>query len=208
MASREDQLQDKCRILATCVGDLVGNMLAASCRDRNANMYGARPNFDKKPVVGDLVLCATSGRIQYHDWVIGWVKEIHESHEFLIREIGSNRLCRISNERFYVIEGLSELKKLEGDQYRFYIKVVTAMSKYGDGWRLFSNIKFHEDQVTVSLREKLNGLQRDKVQVPFEITFKWHPKMTYKKIALILEENGWFTKPFEYVEEQNGHSNS
>lgn len=206
ISRREDQLQDKCRILSTCVSDLVGNMIVTHWRE-SGNNYGARPNFNRPFIIGDLVLCSTSGGRQYHDWIVGWVKEIHSSNECLIREIGSDRLCKVSNEQFYIIEGLSDLEKLEGDQYKFYRKVVTAINKYGDDWRRFSDIKFNEDQVTVSLREKFNGLQRNKVQVPFEITFKWNPKMTYKKIATILEENGWFTKPFEYVEEQNGNPN-
>ena len=110
-------MNDKERILMTIIRELKSTMLCA--RDPRTGLGDFKNGFGKDgeyvhfegtslgppPEVGSLVVC-DSGYL--HDYTIGFVEEVLGYAECMIREIGTDRLCRVSNESFSKIVGLRE----------------------------------------------------------------------------------------------------
>lgn len=146
---------------------------------------------------GDLVMCQTSG---IHAFTIGYVvdKFNHDWQGCRIREIGSERLCNMSNESYIAIRGLDEPWSWEGPRYVFYRKVGKAFRKLDD-WYRYGGMKFNDDgTVTITIREKFGGMVRgDQESVPFDVTMAWTPKMRIKHIIQSLKDGGVGTRKFE-----------
>lgn len=185
-------MDDKTRILSSLVADLVSSMI----------MCGYRPkpgSFDVGPAIGDvrtgdLVVCATSGS---HDWTVAFVHEVYSQHEVMLREIGTDRLCRMGNERFYPIINLRPDDLLEKDQRQFYEKLRKAFRRYGDDWHLYAGLRFEGKTVHVSVRERYGGFVLDKESVPYILSFSWNKRISVKRIAQTMREMGWMEREFE-----------
>lgn len=127
------------------------------------------------PKVNDLLVCATSG---IHNYTVGFCHEVYNPHEIMIREIGTNKLCKIHNEMFYIIHGLYQQDLWEGIKYDFFRKVVRTISKYGDGWNLYHSLEFIDDQfANVHFREKWTNV------IKFTTKIQWNRKrLSMKKL--------------------------
>ncbi len=147
---------------------------------------------------GDLVICNTSG---VHDFTIAWMVEKLAYSEFLLREIGSERTCRMSNESVWIIRGLTEPWTWEGDKYQFYKKVWNAFWKAGDDWYRFGGLAFNENNDAVmTVREKFGGalsLSSGEESVPFTVTMPWSKRTSVKAITAALIAGGVGTRKFE-----------
>lgn len=199
---------DKARILQYINGELITALLKFNQQ--------VKIDLGKKPKKGDVVYCVTSS-FQNHDWVIsifeGYKSEnggAWGSSEFILREIGSNRICNMSNESLYVIDGLDPIRMLEGDKHQLYLKIRKTFSRHGDEWHLFGGIDFNDEkqEVTITVRERYGGFMpktidgKDFVSTPYQITLqvpKWGKRLSMKKIAVAMQEQGWLKKDFPLI---------
>ena len=90
---------------------------------------------------GDLILGITNAT---HDWAIGFVHAIYDQNHLVIREIGTNRTCEVSNESFVIIRGMRDDELLDGDRHVFRRKVIKAF-KWGDEMHRFNGLEFTDD---------------------------------------------------------------
>lgn len=162
-------------------------------------------SFDKIQI-GDLVLCTSSG---IHDWTVGFVHEILNSswHELMIREIGSGRLCKVGNEGFVPIRGMTAEQLWSDVQYEFCKKVKKAFAKLDEYSRRFGGMSYAGKTVAIYVRERYNGMLRlsgtGKMSVPFKIEIQWDKKMSIKKILELLQAGGYETRKFDEVDDPN-----
>lgn len=129
---------------------------------------------------GDLVLAVSSG---LHDYTVGYVMDRNSDSEMVIREIGSEKTCNISNEMFYKIDKdlLSDTVLLEGVEYKTYIKVSKAISNAGGYSQKFHSITFNDDVCTVNLRKMFTN------EILKSFSFKYNSKTTIKEIETKME---------------------
>lgn len=150
---------------------------------------------DRDIEVGDLVMGQTS---QVFDFKVGFVHQIYNQNHIVVREIGSNKTCDFSNERFLRIIGLSEIDTLEGDKYLFYLKVLKAFRKADEVMYLFNGIHFLDNNlVEISIRQRYGYIDGS---IPFSFVIKWNKRMSIKRIIEAMRENGYGTRLFDKVE--------
>lgn len=191
-------MTDKERILMTILNRMHYTQILCLFGIREAqfadgdNQYVHFGGYDDRPVQpGDLVLCNTTG---IHDWKIGWVHEI-SGDIHTIREIGSDRLCNISNETFTRIAGLDPSDVLEGDEYSFREKVIKAFRRGDEYMYRFGGVDFLPDKVArVWVREAHGGFGRP--SKPFSFEMRWNKKTTIAGILRAMIENGYGTRKF------------
>lgn len=154
----------------------------------------------RAPLPGDLVIAMTSGPNEYS---LGWWVEplLDGLGGGLIREIGSTRTCRYSNEQFTPIVGLSPVQRLEGSRYQVYLKVQQAFRKGGEYTYRFGGIDFDGDNAMetkgtmhVTVREAFGGLNNP--SEPFKVTIPWTKRTSVKAILAALRAGGYGTKSF------------
>jgi len=134
---------------------------------------------------GDLVLAITSGT---HDFSIGYVTRIISESEMIIREIGSNKTCRIGNEMFYKIdlEKLDSDMLLEGLQYDIYIKVKKAINKATEYYTRYHSIEFVEGLFKCCKFHLRKAFSNNIIK---SFTFKYSSKTTIKEIVELIKNN-------------------
>jgi hypothetical protein len=149
----------------------------------------------KDPQKGDLVLCEA---MSIDDWSVGFVHMVISNHECIIREIGSDRLCRVSNEGFSPIIGMSSIDLLEGAQYGFYQKVLKAFRKGDEFLYCFGGIDFDGEDAIIWVRERYGGIIRfrEHGSAPFSIRMRWSDKTTIKAILQAMRDGGYGTREF------------
>jgi hypothetical protein len=178
------------------VGELKRERRLRSMGDPDSRMWASADN----PKPGDLVIATTSGMFHTHPWVVGWyVENLRSGWGFggVIRELGGDRLCNISNESFYVVKNVNpnDPQLLYGVQYKFYLKVRKAFAKADHYWYVFHRIAFPEPRLArISIRKKWQGAKPFTVDVPFK------SKTTIKFIKETLESGGLGTREFEAEE--------
>ena len=150
---------------------------------------------DEELKPGELVMCQT-GNIS--DWKIGFVVRRIEYGRCLIREIGSDRTCDYSNERFIPIRGLSPTELLEGDDYQFYLKVLKAFDRGDEFWHRFGGVDITGRHATILVRERYGGIKYKSGTKPFPIEMDWTPKTTIKAILEAMREGGYGAKEKEF----------
>lgn len=143
--------------------------------------------------IGDLVLAVTGKIHELQDFTIGYVVEINNEHDMTLREIGSNRICNISNELFYKIPIDLLIDKnylLEGEKYKIYEKVLKAISKCDD---YFHSIDFEDDLCIVRTRKAFSR------EVKNEYKFKYDSSTTVEEIVNLIKESrkNNFVKKFD-----------
>ena len=194
-------MNDKERILMTVLERLsltqtlcLRGDTEAKFREADGHEYAHFGAYDDRKVQkGDLVLCVTTS---VHDWKIGWVHEVVDFNTCVIREIGSDRLCNVYNERFQRIVGVHESLLLEGEQYAFQQKVFKAFHKGDEYLYRFGGVDFLPDNVArIWIREVFGGIAEP--SKPFSFEMKWSKRTSVKKILEAMRENGYGTKRFE-----------
>lgn len=125
-------MNDKDRILTTLVDELASSRLLGRQADGLAGAHGiiadhngfVRAQFLSdylvRPKPGDIVRCLTS---RDHSWKISRFVEDHggaSGGHYLLREIGSQRLCRIGNESLETLVGVHPHLLYEGHQHRVH----------------------------------------------------------------------------------------
>lgn len=202
-------LTDRERILTTLVSALATTSLLRPqafgqwSSEPFKDQYGDYVHFApwRKPVAGDLVRAKTGGTSR---WSLSfYVEPLGDGlGGALVREIGSERTCRYSNEEFEPVVGLSPTQLLEGDRYQVYLKVIKAFNKLHHFIHRFGGVSFPQDQpgtVTVWVREYHGGILRlggSRQSQPYSIAFPWTPTMTIKAIRQALLDGGFGTKTF------------
>lgn len=165
----------------------------------------------RKPVAGDLVIGKTGG---VDRWKVAFY--VHPLGGGLggamLREIGTSRLCEMSNESFEVIVGLTPDQLLEGDRYQVSLRVRAAFARLKDSahgyTHRFGGVDFpalNPDgtdpmTATVWVREVWGGTLRlggRKTSLPYQIPLSWTPKMSVKAIVAAMLEGGYGTRQFE-----------
>ena len=147
---------------------------------------------------GMLVMCMTSRNI--HDWTVGILYEkIYDG--WAIKEIGSDRICNVTNEAFIPIEGMSEISLLTGDNFKFYQKVLKVFRKSNLFNYRFGGIEIIEKRKwKIFIREAFGGiglLEKNEESVPFFCIVEWNKKTAIKFILQKMIEAGYGTKKFE-----------
>ena len=203
------KMTDKERILMNLVGDLISAQIMRFITDGQNERHGPldydlkiksglRKDHIKK---GDLVYCTTSGRFNAHPWVVAWVEEVTNPNggELLLREIGSNRLCKMGNEGFYVLDFSARPVQyyLEGERHKLYHKIRKAFERHGDYSHVFGGMAFDDENsiVTVTVRQR-HGFDT----VPYDIQLKlpkWGKRVSIKKLAEMMEAEGWNKREFD-----------
>lgn len=152
--------------------------------------------YDDRPVEkGDLVMAQTGS---VGDWKIGWVHQVISFDTCVIREIGSDRLCNYSNERFVRIVGMEPSLLLEGEEYIFEQKVKAAFHKGDKYIYRFGGVDFKENNVAeIWIREVFGGFNPKNPSKPFSFTMKWTKRTTVKKILETMYAHGYGTREFE-----------
>jgi hypothetical protein len=157
---------------------------------------------DEKLKSGMLVLCMTGRSI--HNWTVGFLVEKMANTSlggWVVREIGTNRLCNVYNESFLPIMGLSKIDLLEGDDYDFYQKVLKSFKRGGEYFYRFGGIEIIEKRKwKIYIRELFGGISIDhekEESVPFYCIVKWNKKTSIKYILQKMREVGYGTKKFE-----------
>lgn len=152
---------------------------------------------DRKVQAGDLVMAFTG---PVSDWKIAWVDQVISDNECVLREIGSHRLCRWSNEQFKRIVGLDSSLLLEGDQYQFQIKVMRVFRKEDQYWYRFGGIDFLPNQIArIWIREAFGGIRNP--SKPFSFEMPWNKRISLKKITEAMYANGYGTRKFELIDQ-------
>lgn len=208
-------MTDKERILMTLISELRTTSVLARPGPANWSSEGFRdihggssyyvhfaPWLQKELKPGMLVICDTS---MVSDWQISYlVQPLDEygTHYWLLREIGTSRLCRMSNESFTPIIGMRREDLWEGCEYLFSLKVKKAFNKENSWFARYGGIDFHEGRrATVWVREAFGGLSKPSKPYPVEIA--WTPHMTIKRISAIMHEAGFPERRFELIEQSN-----
>lgn len=172
-----------------------------------SNMYGLQLNAAKwgsehfkdmvhfapwdTPRPGDLVLGLTGSTSK---WKIGiYISSMPDGA--LIRDIGTKDTCNYTNEMFIPIKGLSPTCCLEGEKYKFYIKVLKAFHKGGLYLYRFGGIIFDGKKVTISIREAFGRIKY--ASKPFDIEMTWDKKTSIKKILETMRKGGYGTYIFQ-----------
>ncbi|MFC8685979.1 hypothetical protein [Brevibacillus porteri] len=187
---------DKERILANIL-----DCIARSCitmpyaeRYKNSDKYGAYLGWfesDDSIKIGDLVMCATIRDTKYK---FGYITKIISQTHMEIREIGSNSICSISNERFYPIRGMRKLDLLEGKEYTLFCKVMKAIHKADEYMYRFNDINFESNDVAVvSFRKKWTDLTEFH---PLIVKINYDNKTSIKQILEQMYQQGYGTKEF------------
>lgn len=175
-------MTDKERILILLLNRIYTKTLYGSqakineWRDMQPGVFSSKKN-PLQP--GDLVTTFTT--IFPNEWMVGYVHEIIPGF-VVLREIGSNRLCKYGNERFLRIDKeLLGYEILEGDQYQTYLKVCKAFSKadYSYTFR-FKDISFDGNTCTVEGRRSFSN------ETAFTFSFDYRKQKTIKAITAMI----------------------
>lgn len=192
-------MNDKERILINIISKLQSAMVL-KCKTHLidfedhvhfANNYGFLGTKKLKP--GMLVLCNSNAR---HDWGVSFLVEpINDG--WVLREIGSDRLCNMTNESFTPIVGMNKIDLLEGKNREFYIKVIKAFSRGGEYSYRFGGIDINKNKAVITIREVFGGSLRDVKSIPFSFEMKWNKKTSIKNILNKMIEAGYGIRKFE-----------
>jgi len=188
-------MTDKERILTVIIKSLQSNSYPlSSCRYPDKPEYGAYFDIEEDPQVGDLVLCSSSNAWRTHEWSIGWYTKRVAVDEAIIREIGSQNLCRCYNESFAPIRGIKKELLLEGYQFKFREKVLKVFAKIDCYQHRYAGISFPEEWVAeIGYRQVFTSIDQVK-PVRFRMPFKKRTPM--REIRQNLEEAGFGTHVF------------
>jgi hypothetical protein len=202
-------MTDKERILTTIIRELYSSFLFLSVnpqrdfrvqepRDISHVYFDIHANRQALKR-GDLVLCASDNG--NHDWVVSYlVKPLYDSFEgWQLREIGTSRLCNMTNNSFIPIRGLRPSQLWEGEEYEFSVKVLKAFARGDEYLYRYGGLEFGENQTAlIWIREAFGGMKADQESIPFSLEMKWNKKTSIAAILRAMREAGYGTRAFEY----------
>lgn len=177
-------MSDKERILMAIIKGFIPYLITSY----KPNEFIAESKFlsNEEYQKGDLVIALTT--IHINPFCVGFVEDVNKKDGYvLIREIGSNKLCKYYNESFIRLnKDKLGYEILEGTQYITYQKVLKAFGYTGYFVR-FMSISFDKNICTVRARE---AFKDDEI---FSISFRYNSKSSIKSIAnmLIEKEEEW-----------------
>lgn len=182
-------MDDKTRILTEVIRRGLWKWLGTPFRDKQAI-----------PRAGDLVKCET-GRSP-HDWTISFMEKYSQYGTCVLREIGSQRQCRMENESYSVIDFLDYEDKLEGAQRKFYEKIRKCcaalqgeIDNYGHGlW----GVRFRDKTCVVYVRNRWDHGKYHTAATDYNEVFEGYPisipfvsRASNKLILSQLREGGY-----------------
>lgn len=157
---------------------------------------------------GDIVLCRTT---RNGPWKVSvWVEDFRgggSAHScVLLREIGSKRLCRMSNEGYSVLVGVEPSLLYEGAKRRVHRYATKAFSERygGDYFVRCGGVEFDGATLKIWVRPHawMGARHEDEglsVAIPYCVDMKWNSKTRIKDIQAALREAGWPNRKFEYA---------
>jgi len=116
---------------------------------------------------------------------------------WLLKEIGSNKMCRMTNEGFIPILGVQPRYLYEQGQQSFYQKVLKAFKRGGEYMYRFGGLSFiSEKKAKISIRQIFNGGPIGGTQ-PFSFEIEFDSKTSIKKILAQMKTRGYGTREFK-----------
>lgn len=163
---------------------------------------------------GDIVRCETN---RNHPWSISQFVRINSengggfgSKEYLCREIGGDKICRISNERLSVLRFISKPLLYSGKEKQIYDWGQKAfMKRYNpdaDRYKRCGGVNVKPDEVIIHSRAHIFAQERTEGEKtlyaqPRKFVVPWDKKTRLKDIVAAMREQG-FAKDYEYGEEE------
>lgn len=179
-----NKMSDKERILSALVrriyiDAMYGDNSAKKWREIQPSLFYTSNETPLLP--GDLVIASTT--VTPNEFSVGFVDEVIDNTTTVIREIGTDRLCKYSNEQFLRIDtSIIGYEILEGIQYELYKKAREAFS-YTVLHR-FCNISFTENVCILSGRKMFETQPSITVQFEYDI----NTSVEYIAELLVAEE--------------------
>ena len=158
-------MTDRERLLTTIMMR-VGPFMEDARHGRSEPTFGV---YWADPKPGDLVKCETQRTPS--KWAWAWYEE-HGEHAndkhcwgrhghacYLLRELGGESLIHMGNESLIALRGFGADELLEGQQFRFYVKVLKAFGRlgkrYGSQSMLYAGVVWpdrHSKRATIGIR--------------------------------------------------------
>lgn len=185
-------LTDRERILLHIINGLQTTLVLAGhlnherqFRSSDGHLYTHFAGY-RDPDPGELVLCFT-GNVD--EWKVAWFVqwEAKEHGAALLREIGSDRLCRYGNEQFKPVVGLAPDQLLEGAKYEFLQKVHKAFRRGGEYGYRYGGLEFTADGMARVWVRKVFGSAR------FPVEMAWSARTSIAAILRTLRDGGYGT---------------
>jgi hypothetical protein len=158
---------------------------------------------------GDIIRCVTNPN---HLWGISELIEVHGNGNFLLREIGGNRLCNMGNESVHVLRFMHPSRLYTGSKYKIYQWIITKAfsERYnpdGDYLKRCGGVQFDGDMLTIWSRphiwsmEKVNESKETLYAHPKKFTMQWSDKTKLRDIINSMKDQG-FADDFEFFPEK------
>jgi hypothetical protein len=128
---------------------------------------------------GDIVCGITNSN---HNYGVAFFHEKLGTSDFVVKEIGSEKLCNYTNEMFLVLRNFPDMYKLCGIEYKTMLKVEKSLFDI-DQYR-FDRVDFQPHKLIITLRKKWTT---DKYLVDFDYSCTIS-KITIKSLKLKIEE--------------------
>lgn len=157
---------------------------------------------------GDIVRCKTNPN---HRWGISEFVERLGYAEFLLREIGGNKLLKMGNESIDVLRFMSPSRLYTGTKYHIY-KWVTEKAfseRYNpnaDYFKRCGGVEFNDNTLVIWSRPHIWVMERvvdgqTQYAQPRRFTLEWSNKTRLKDIVGAMKEQG-FAEDFEFSPER------
>lgn len=164
---------------------------------------------------GDIVQCVTNSS---HDWGISEYTGIEETKYsgpvFLLREIGSERICRMGNERLEILRFMPPYLLYTGKKKQVYDWAYKAFKESGpnpdaDYFKRCGGVEFDGDIITIWSRAHVWNQEKQKqgdneetlYAQPRSFSFRWDKKTRLKDMIAAMRAQG-FKKDYEWAPEQ------
>lgn len=156
---------------------------------------------------GDIVKCVTNPN---HHWGISVFIEQRGYSDWLLQEIGGDKLLNMNNESLEVLRFMNPSHLYTGKKYQVYKWGYKAFleryNKNTDYFKRCGGIEFNEDNLTIWSRPHIWVMERSKDGItlyaqPKKFTMKWKDKTRLKDIVNSMNEQG-FGEEFEYTPEK------
>jgi len=150
---------------------------------------GPRAHFGmREPKPGDVVLCKTQR--EHSVWEVAYyVEPIPDGA--LLRAIGDDRLCRMTNECFAPLVGMRENETLDGADARFVLLARKAFGVIDSYVCRYGGVHFGEPgHATVYAREAFDGMLRGYHSVPIAVPMEYGKRTTLRSIVAALRAAG------------------
>lgn len=154
----------------------------------------------------DIVRCKTNPN---HRWGIAELVEKRGYSDYLLREIGGNKLCNMGNESVEVLRFMAPSRLYTGTKFRIYQWASTKafVKRYNpdaDRWKRCGGVEFDGDTLTIWCRPHIFMMEQrgeDGVTLyaqPKKFTLQWSDRTKLADIVSAMREQG-FAEDFQYA---------